>query len=97
MLHEPASTGGRDRAAAHKSRLGAWMFVACSLFHASFVALSLASPTSMESTVLAGMNLATVYGFALIVVAPIQALIYDWLCRAQEAKLAGLDDEGGGG
>ena len=49
----------------------------------------------MEVTVLAGMNLATVFGFALIVVALIQALIYDRLCRNREAKLVGQDDEGG--
>jgi hypothetical protein len=80
---------------AYKSRLGVWMFVCYSLFYASFVAINLASPTSMERTVLAGMNMATVYGFALIVVALVQALIYDRLCRAQESRLAGQDDEGG--
>lgn len=95
MLHEPASTGGKDPAAAYKSRLGVWMFICYSLFYASFVALNLAVPTSMEIKVLAGMNLATVFGFALIVVALLQALVYDGLCRAQEAKLAGRDDEGG--
>ncbi len=95
MLHEPASTGGKDPAAPYKARLGVWMFIFYSLFYAGFVAINLASPTSMELTVLAGLNLATVYGFALIVVALIQALIYDKLCRAQEAKLAGPDDEGG--
>lgn len=94
MLHEPASTGGKDPAAAYKSRLGVWMFLSYSLFYASFVALNLASPTSMEKIVLAGMNLATVFGFALIVVALIQALVYDGLCRAQEAKMAGQDEGG---
>ena len=95
MLHEPASMRGKDPAAAYKTRLGVWMFICYSLFYAGFVALNLVSPTSMEMTVLAGMNLATVYGFALIVVALIQALIYDGLCRAQEARLAVQDDEGG--
>jgi len=95
MLHEPASTSGKDPAAAYKARLGVWMFICYSLFYAGFVALNLASPTSMEMTVLAGMNLATVYGFALIVVALIQALVYDGLCRAQEARLAVLGDQGG--
>lgn len=95
MLHEPASTGGKDPAASYKMRLGVWMFVCYSLFYASFVAINLASPTTMEASVLAGMNLATVYGFALIVVALIQALIYDALCRGQEARLADRDDEEG--
>ena len=94
MLHEPASSGGKDPAAAYKSRLGVWMVICYSLFYASFVALNLASPTSMEKTVLAGMNLATVFGFALIVVALLQALVYDGLCRAQEARMAGQDEGG---
>lgn len=93
MLHEPASTGGKDPAAAYKSRLGVWMFVFYCLFYVSFVALNLAIPTSMESIVLAGLNLATVYGFGLIVLALIQALLYDWMCRAQEARLAESAEE----
>ncbi|MHB8994658.1 MAG: DUF485 domain-containing protein [Armatimonadota bacterium] len=95
MLHEPASSGGKDPAAAYKSRLGVWMVICYSLFYASFVALNLASPTSMEKSVLAGMNLATVFGFALIVVALLQALVYDGLCRAQESKMAAEGAEGG--
>ncbi|HCU34763.1 MAG TPA: hypothetical protein DGT21_04730 [Armatimonadetes bacterium] len=95
MLHEPASTGGHDPAAAYKMRLGVWMFVFYCLFYASFVFVNLASPLSMEMIVFAGLNLATVFGFALIVVALIQALVYDWLCRAQEARFADQSDEGG--
>jgi len=95
MLHEPASTGGKDPAAEYKTRLGVWMFVCYCLFYASFVYLNLARPLSMEITVFAGLNLATVFGFTLIIVALLQALVYDALCRAQEAKLAGPDDEGG--
>lgn len=94
MLHEPASTVGKDPAAAYKTRLGVWMFICYSLFYASFVALNLAYPTSMEISVVGGMNLATVFGFALIIVALLQALVYDGLCRAQEARLAD-DSEGG--
>ena len=35
-----------------------------------------------------GLNLVTVYGFALIIVAFIQALIYDAMCRRKEAEFA---------
>lgn len=93
MLHEPASTGGKDPAAAYKSRLGVWMFLLYCVFYISFVAVNLASPTSMENIVFAGLNLATVYGFGLIIVALIQALVYDGLCRAQEARLAESEPE----
>jgi uncharacterized membrane protein YciS (DUF1049 family) len=42
----------------------------------------------MSTIVVAGLNLATVYGFALIIGALIQALIYDALCRRKEAEFA---------
>jgi len=85
MLHEPAAPVAEDFSVGYKTRLGVWMFIPYLLFYAGFVALNLASPESMELIVLLGMNLATVYGFALIVVALILALIYDGLCRAREA------------
>lgn len=87
MLHEPASPVGKDAAASFKMRLGVWMFLFYSLFYASFVALNLYNPLMMEKIGVFGLNLATVYGFALIVVALIQALVYDGLCRRQEHLL----------
>ncbi|MBN1267393.1 MAG: hypothetical protein JXA25_18015 [Anaerolineales bacterium] len=86
MLHEPATPAGEDLAGSFKIRLGLWMFALYSLFYAGFVAVNLISPTTMASIVFAGLNLATVYGFSLIVVALIEALIYDLLCRRKEAS-----------
>lgn len=88
MLHEPAKPVGEDPAGPYKSRLGIWMFLFYGLFYAGFVAINLIRPLLMEATVFMGMNLATVYGIGLIVVALIQALIYDYLCRRQEHLLA---------
>ncbi len=88
MLHEPATPAGKDPAGPFKIRLGIWMFLSYMLFYASFVAINLISPMSMAAVVFAGMNLATVYGIALIVVALIEALIYDGLCRRKEAHFA---------
>lgn len=85
MHHEPATPAGKDPAGPYKVRLGIWMFLAYSLFYASFVAINLLSPLAMASIVFAGLNLATVYGFALIIVALLEALVYDWLCRRKEA------------
>jgi uncharacterized membrane protein (DUF485 family) len=93
MLHEPASPVGKDAAASFKRRLGVWMFLFYSLFYASFVALNLYNPLIMERMGILGLNLATTYGFALIVVALIQALIYDGLCRRQERLLNGQSKE----
>jgi vacuolar-type H+-ATPase subunit I/STV1 len=95
MLHEPAAPSGKDPAAQYKMRLGVWMFLFYSLFYAGFVAINLVSPQLMESTVFMGLNLATVYGFALIIVALIQALVYDAMCHSQERALEGVDSGNG--
>lgn len=83
MLHKPAAPVGKDLAASYKMRLGIWMFLPYALFYGGFVAINLINPLLMEITVL-GMNLATVYGFALIIIALVEALVYDALCRRQE-------------
>ena len=91
MLHEPATPAGKDPAGPYKIRLGIRMFIFYSLFYAGFVFINIISPKSMSNIVLAGLNLATVYGFALIVVALIEALVYDWLCRKKEAYYEGIE------
>lgn len=87
MLHEPATPAGKDPAGPYKQRLGIWMFLAYALFYAGFVAVNLLNPKAMGAVIVAGLNLATVYGFALIIVALIEALVYDALCRKKEAEL----------
>jgi hypothetical protein len=86
MLHEPATPAGKDPAGPYKMRLGIWMFVFYSIFYASFVAINLLNPLAMAAIVFAGLNLATVYGFALIIVALLEALVYDAMCRKREAE-----------
>jgi hypothetical protein len=83
MLHKPAAPVGKDLAASYKMRLGIWMFWPYALFYGGFVAINLIDPLLMEVSIL-GMNLATVFGFTLIITALIEALIYDALCRRQE-------------
>ncbi|MBN1371322.1 MAG: DUF485 domain-containing protein [Anaerolineaceae bacterium] len=87
MLHEPATPAGKDPAGPYKMRLGIRMFIFYALFYASFVAINLLSPATMAKIVFAGLNLATVFGFSLILVALIEALVYDWLCRKKETEL----------
>ncbi len=91
MLHKPAAPVGKDLAAAYKMRLGIWMFLFYSLFYAGFVLINLLVPQWMELIVFGGLNLATVYGFSLIIVAFLQALVYDWFCHREEVKLAKED------
>lgn len=87
MLHESAPKEGKDAAASYKSQLGVWMFLFYALFYVGFVAINLINPLLMERTVAFGLNLATVYGFWLIIGALILALIYDLLCKRQEIAM----------
>lgn len=93
MLHEPVSSTGKDYAVAYKTRLGVWMFLSYCIFYAGFVLINLWKATLMEQVIFLGLNLATVYGFALIVVALILAIIYNILCSKQEHAHALLDKE----
>jgi hypothetical protein len=91
MLHEPATPSGKDPAGPYKARLGIWMFVIYAVFYAGFVAINLISPTAMGTILVAGLNLATVYGMGLIALAVVQALIYHVMCRRKEAEFARLE------
>jgi uncharacterized membrane protein (DUF485 family) len=87
MLHEPVVQLGKDNAADYKMRLGMVMFICYGLFYAGFVVINLIKPVLMEKEIVFGLNLATVYGFALIIVALVMALIYNTMCNRQELAL----------
>jgi cytosine/uracil/thiamine/allantoin permease len=91
MLHEPATPARKDLAGPYKMRLGIRLFIFYSLFYASFVAINLLFPPLMAKIVFLGLNLSTVYGFALIIGALIEALIYDALCRKKEREMEQAD------
>ncbi len=91
MLHEPASSAGKDPAGPYKMRLGIWMFVFYALFYAGFVVINLTSPALMEKIIFIGLNFATVYGMALIIVALIEALVYTTMCSREEQRLEGKE------
>jgi hypothetical protein len=93
MLHEPATPAGKDPAGPYKMRLGIRMFIFYALFYAGFVAINLLFPLAMGSIIFLGLNLATVYGFLLIIVALIEALIYNYMCHKKEIELAHLDPD----
>ncbi len=88
MLHEPAPDAGPDPASVYKTRLGLWMFLFYSLLYIGFVWINVAAGKVMQKVVLAGLNLAVVYGMGLIVVALVMALIYNHLCTKREHELA---------
>jgi hypothetical protein len=91
MLHEPATPAGKDLAGPYKMRLGIRMFIFYTLFYAGFVAINLLFPLAMGTIIFMGLNLATVYGFALIIVALIEALVYNAFCSRKEAQFASAE------
>jgi uncharacterized membrane protein (DUF485 family) len=74
------------------ARLGLQLFCVYLALYGGFVLLAAFSPTTMEATPLAGINLAILYGFALIVGALIMALIYGALCQGEPTTTATNDD-----
>jgi uncharacterized membrane protein (DUF485 family) len=66
---------------AHNTRMGVVLFIVYVLFYGGFVALSAFRHEAMAQPFIAGVNLAVVYGFALIVAALVLAVIYMKACR----------------
>jgi uncharacterized membrane protein (DUF485 family) len=89
MLHEPAVKVGKDPAFAYKRRLGVIMFVIYGAIYAGFVVVNLVQPQHMGDILFAGLDIAVVYGFGLIVLALVLALVYNRACGRKEAELSG--------
>lgn len=65
------------------ARVGLLLFGVYLLLYGGFVLLNAFSPTTMEATPIAGVNLAILFGFGLIVAAILLALLYGFLCRTE--------------
>jgi len=79
----PTSQEQHDpRTAARNARYGAILFLAYLLLYGGFVGINAFNPDAMDTIVLAGINLAVIYGLGLILAAFVLALVYGWLCRA---------------
>lgn len=74
MEQESAATISRN------SRYGLRLFAVYFVVYAVFVWMNAFRPSWMGETV-KGLNLAVSYGFGLILLALLLALVYGWLCR----------------
>lgn len=83
---------------ARNARVGMVLFVVYLLLYGGFVGLNAFQPAVMDAVPFAGVNLAILYGFGLIIAALILAGLYGWLCRANvvETDAATGKSEGGG-
>ena len=85
MLHEPAKASGPDNTIGFKTRLGAILFVVYTAIYAGFVLLNVITEgRALQRILPGGLNVAVVYGFGLILVAFILALVYNAVCTARE-------------
>jgi len=77
------------------ARLGVILFLLYTACYLGFVFLNAFSPGSMDQIVIAGLNLAIVYGFGLILLAILLAFIYG-MARRGESKVQAAGPQKGG-
>jgi len=90
-LHKGPHVAGPDEhpeISSRNSRYGLVLFAFYLVLYGGFMLLNAFFPQLMEYTPLAGINLAILYGFGLIIAALVLALIYGWLCRVREDDAA---------
>ncbi len=76
------------------SPLGLTLFSVYLVIYIGFVLINAAAPQLMEWTPLAGLNLAILYGFALIIIAIVLSVVYGYLAARRDNR-ANASDEGG--
>jgi uncharacterized membrane protein (DUF485 family) len=85
-MHEKSSEWKKDNASSLKELLGRWFCLLYSMVYAGFIFVNVASPQFMGIDV-GSLNVAIVYGFALILFAMILALIYNHVSTHAEELL----------
>ena len=93
MLHEPAAKTEKDAASDWKAKLGIKLFWLYCIIYMGFVGIAVFATEAMKITVLAGVNLAIIYGLALIIFAIILGLIYNHLCTKKEDEMSAKEGE----
>ena len=83
MEHGPASEWKVEKSEGFKTKLGLLMFAIYTPIYFAFIVIAVVNPKAMAINV-GSLNLAITYGFALIILAMIQALIYNYLCSKKE-------------
>jgi len=71
---------------AYKSKVGIKLFFIYALVYVVFVVINTVKPTLMDVKVLFGVNLASIYGFSLILLAIVLGLVYNSICSKKEAE-----------
>ena len=94
MEHEPASEWKEDKSENFKTKLGLIMIAIYTVVYFTFIIIAVANPQLMAKDV-GGLNLAVVYGFGIIILAIIQALIYNFASSRHEKNNGDSHDSKG--
>jgi uncharacterized membrane protein (DUF485 family) len=86
MSHGPSTEWKAEKSESFKTRLGLIMFAIFSPVYLAFILLCVISPTAVGTDV-GSLNVAIIFGFGIIVLAIIQALIYNFICSKKEEEL----------
>jgi uncharacterized membrane protein (DUF485 family) len=86
MLHGPAVELGEDKASPKKAKLGIILFLFYASLYVIFVGIGLFYTDVLSIKVAFGLNLATVYGIGLILLAMVMGFIYSLICTNYENK-----------
>lgn len=90
MAHGPATEWKVDKSEGYKAKLGFFMIAVFSIVYAAFILICVISPKTMANSV-GSLNVAVAYGFGIIVLAIIQALVYNYFCSRKEREYDGND------
>jgi len=93
MQHKPAPEIGADAASMYKTRVGLILFAIYATAYAVFVLINTFTPAVMGQVFLAGLNLAVIYGFGLIILAVVMGLIYNIMCSRAEDRMNHTEDK----
>jgi len=91
MGHGPSTEWQAEKSTAFKTKLGIIMFAIYTPIYLAFIIICVLSPSFMAKDV-GSLNVAIVYGFGIIILAIIQAIIYNNICSAKERHDIAPDD-----
>ena len=90
MAHGPAAEWKEDKSEGYKAKFGFVMIAVFSIVYAIFILICVISPKTMANSV-GSLNVAVTFGFGIIVLAIIQALIYNFFCSRKEQEYEKAD------
>jgi len=83
MEHGPSTEWQVEKSQNYKAKLGLIMFAIFTPIYLAFIFICVISPSTMAIDV-GSLNVAIVYGFGIIILAIIQAVIYNIICSNKE-------------